>query len=139
MIETRLVGRHVEKPTEQQVEGDPFAQYALGAHRVEAHEHHRFQETLWRNAWPAVGAIRCGEGPTHRRMCFVRHALDRAKLMIRRNQILEIDIDEHGGLTSGATSHENPYADIRPCGFLNLSRLSELFNSLRMHFRGSIP
>ncbi len=59
--------------------------------------------------------------------------------MIRRNQILEIDVDEHGGLTSGATSHENPYADIRPCGFLNLRRLSELFNRLRMHFHGSIP
>ena len=32
VIETRLVGRHVEKPTKQQVERDPFAPCALGAH-----------------------------------------------------------------------------------------------------------
>lgn len=49
--------------------------------------------------------------------------------MIRRNQILEIDVDEHGGLRSGATSYESPYAD-RGFVFLNLGRLSELFNSL---------
>ncbi len=117
VVEAWLVGIHVEEPSEENVERDPFTQGSLGPHGVEAHEHHGLQQALGRDAGATAllgRGVRRGERPSHGRKRLVGHSLDRPQRVIRRDQFLQVELHEQVGLTVGASSHTPIFALRRP-------------------------
>jgi len=96
---------HPQKPLEEQVVLQLLAELALGANRIERHQHARLQELLGRDRGPAdlgVHRLESRFQPLQRRLHEATDAPDR---VLGRDQVAGVSDREHGRLASRAAAH----------------------------------
>ncbi len=123
VIAAGFVGRQVEEPAEEHVDGGAFAHRPFGADGVQGHEDLCLEESLGRDAQPTAGGVRGArrcEGPVHLAQTLVGHALVGPERVFGGDQVVEGDLDEQIGLTIRVVSRATIFAPASAAGHLNV-------------------
>src|SRR5580698_9755526 len=105
-IEGVVAGLHVEKPAEQQVEVDLFAELPFTAEGVEGHEKKGFEEPFRRYAGStggAVGGFKSQMESVEDAICASLHV---AKGMVRTDAVFHFERMEQWQLLIGMSAHQ---------------------------------
>lgn len=136
MVPDRFIEGHAQKPAEQDAVADLFGEHPVAADRVQGLQDERLQKLLRGDRGPArvgVHPIELGRQAVERR---IHHHPDRAQRVIRRNEILGRQINEHGVSLVVDPAHRKPPGVLQGCAndnttaFQRADEDDEFFNNL---------
>lgn len=105
LVQRRALEIHVEKPTEQDVVVELFAELPVRANRIQRNQQLRLEQSLWRNRWATDRGVQRVQLPRNCAQGTVGQTLHPSQRMIRRHTRLRREVVEHRGLGVELAAH----------------------------------
>src|SRR6201981_3037725 len=133
MVKARLVPLQIQKPAEQQIVVELFAEHPLAANRIQRHQQRGLEQTLGRNRRPPQWAVHLLEDRRQLLERGIGHLLDTPQRMLLGNSLFQVDHHQHRPLPPLLPAHP-PSPPPPPLLPSNTNYTRTNFNSTKINF-----